>query len=215
MLHRSDSAFVAPSFTYYLPEVIKTEIPTKEQLIQIALENRTDAKVARSMLAYQDHNLVYQKALAKADINIGSEYDQRSSYAPNYVGLAISLPLNIFNKNQGNISSAQFGIKQQQAILDQQLSKIESDINASVAKIKFYQHVNDLQQLDFAQQYDAVFQNMLKSYQQRQVSLLEFIDFADAYKDTKLKLLEQHTALIKSIIELNFLAGKDVITINK
>ncbi len=215
LLHRNDSVFITPSFSYHLPEVIKTDIPSNEQLIQVALENRTDAKVAKSMLDYQNHNLAYQKALAKPDISIGTEYDQRSSYAPNYVGLAISLPINIFNKNQGNIASAQFGIKQQQAVLDGQLSKIENDINSSVAKIKFYQRVNDLQQLDFAQQYDAVFQNMLKSYQQRQVSLLEFIDFADAYKDTKLKLLEQHTGLIKSIVELNYLAGMDVIIINK
>ena len=99
--------------------------------------------------------------------------------------------------------------------MDGQLSKIENDITSIISKIKFYQGVNNLQQLDFSQQYDAVFQNMLKSYQQRQVSLLEFIDFADAYKDTKLKLLEQHTSLIKAMVELNYLAGKDVININK
>lgn len=215
LLHRNDTVFIAPAFTYHLPEVIKTDLPSREELIKIALDSRTDAKAIRSMLDYQVHNLAYQKALAKPDISIGTEYDQRSSYAPNYVGLAISLPINIFNKNQGNIASAQFGIKQQQAMLDAQLSKIENEITSSFDKIKFYQRVNNLQQLDFAQQYDAVFQNMLKSYQQRQVSLLEFIDFADAYKDTKLKLLEQHTGLIKSVIELNYLAGKDVIIINK
>ena len=215
LLLRKDSAFVIPTFTYYLPTVIKTELPPKDTLIAEALANRTDAKIARSMLEYQNHNLTYQKALAKPDLSIGTEYDQRSSYAPNYVGLAISLPLNIFNKNQGNIKAAEIGIKQQQAVIDGTLAKIENDINGSLARIRFYQQVNDLQQLDFAQQYDAVFQNMLKSYQQRQVSLLEFIDFADAYKDTKLKLLEQHTSLIKSIVELNYLVGKDVIIINK
>ena len=82
-------------------------------------------------------------------------------------------------------------------------------------KIKFYQQINNLQQLDFSQQYDKLFQNMLNSYQQRQVSLLEFIDFTDAYKDSKLKLLDQHTALIKSMLELNYQVGKDVITLNK
>ena len=51
---------------------------------------------------------IYQKALAKPDINIGTEYDQRSSYNPNYVGLAVSVPLNFFNKNQGNIKSVQY-----------------------------------------------------------------------------------------------------------
>ena len=55
---------------------------------------------------------------------------------------------------------------------------------------------------------------MLNSYKQRQVSLLEFIDFADAYRDTKLKLLEQHNGLIKALAELNYQAGKDVIILN-
>lgn len=215
LLRKSDSSFILPLFNYYLPDLIKKEIPSKQELVQIAEDNRPDIKIARSQLDYANHNFTYQKALAKPDISVGTEYDQRSSYAPNYVGLAISFPLNVLNRNQGNITSAQFNIKQQQALYDGQISKIDNDISSAVAKIKFYQRVNNLQQLDFAQQYESVFQNMLKSYRQRQVSLLEFIDFADAYKDTMLKLLEQHTNLIKSLIELNYQAGKDVISLNK
>ena len=215
LLKNSDSIFIKPSFNYYLPDLIKADLPSRQELIQAALGNRPDAKIARSQLDYQNHNLTYQEALAKPDISIGTEFDQRSSYAPNYVGLAVSLPLNILNKNQGNIASAQFNIKQQQALLDAQNSKIVNDVSTAFDKIKFYQQVNDLQQLDFSQQYDKLFQNMLNSYQQRQVSLLEFIDFTDAYKDSKLKLLDQHTALIRSFIELNYQVGKDIITINK
>ncbi|MGH2646201.1 MAG: hypothetical protein ACRDE8_01490, partial [Ginsengibacter sp.] len=102
----------------------------------------------------------------------------------------------------------------QQAVYEGQVSTIENDISAALAKVKFYQNVNNLQQLSFSQQYDTVFQNMLNSYKQRQVSLLEFIDFADAYTDTKLKLLEQHTGLIKALTELNYQIGKDVINLN-
>lgn len=214
LLRRNDSSFILPVFQYYLPNLIKKEIPTKQELLQIAMDNRPDAKIAKSELDFQNHNLIYQKALAKPDISVGTEYDQRSSYAPDYVGLAISFPLNILNRNKGNITSAQFNIKQQQAVYDGTIQKIENDITASIEKIKFYQKVNNLEQLDFAQQYDSVFQNMLKSYEQRQVSLLEFIDFADAYKDTKLKLLEQHTSLIKAFTELNYQAGIDVIKFN-
>ena len=215
LLKRNDSAFISPDFNYYLPDVIKAQIPNKEQLLQEALQNRADAKIARTQLNYQLHNLTYQKALAKPDISVGTEFDQRSSYAPNYVGLAISFPLNILNKNQGNISSAQFSIKQQQALLDVQITKIESEVSAAYDKAKYYQQINNLQQLDFSQQYEKLFQNMVNSYQQRQVSLLEFIDFADAYKDTKLKILDQHTGLIRSLIELNYQAGRDVIILNK
>ncbi len=215
LLRNNDSSFILPVFNYYLPDLIKKEIPAKDELMMIADSIRPDIKIAHSQLEYANHNLSYQKALAKADISVGTEYDQRSSYAPDYVGLAISFPLNIFNRNQGSIASAQYNIKQQQALYDGQVSQIENDISSAFAKVKFYQGVNNLEQLDFAQQYDTVFQNMLKSYKQRQVSLLEFIDFADAYKDTKLKLLEQHTGLIKALVELNYATGKDVITLNK
>jgi cobalt-zinc-cadmium efflux system outer membrane protein len=215
LLKNSDSVFIKPLFNYYLPDLIKTVLPSKQQLIQTAIENRPDAKIAKTQLDYQNHNLIYQKALVKPDINIGTEYDQRSSYAPQYVGLAISLPLNILNRNQGNISSAKYSIKQQEVIVDGALAKVSSDVSAAYDKIKFYQQVNNPQQLDFSKQYDALFQNMLNSYQQRQVNLLEFIDFTDAYKDSKLKLLDQHTALIRSLLELNYQVGKDVIIINK
>lgn len=215
LLRRNDSAFIRPDFNYYLPDIINAPLPPKDQLLQEAIQNRPDAKIAKIQLDYQSHNLNYQKALAKPDISIGTEFDQHSSYAPNYVGLAISFPLNILNKNQGNISSAQYSIKQQQTLFDVQLAKIESDVTAALNKVKYYQQINNLQQLDFSLQYDKLFQNMLTSYQQRQVSLLEFIDFAHAYNETKLKILEQHTALIRSLVELNYQAGKDVIILNK
>lgn len=214
LLRNSDSSFILPVLNYYLPDLINKEIPPKDELIQIADTNRPDVKIAHLQLDYANHNFIYQKALAKADISVGTEFDQHSSYAPDYVGLAISFPLNILNKNQGNIASAQYNIKQQQAVYDGQVSAIDNDISSALAKVKFYQNVNNLQQLSFSQQYDTVFQNMLNSYKQRQVSLLEFIDFAGAYTDTKLKLLEQHTGLIKALIELNYQVGKDVITLN-
>jgi len=211
LLKRNDSSFISPVLTYHLPDLINAPLPGKEKLLQDALLIRPDIRIAQSQLVYQKDNLVYQKAVAKPDLNVGAEFDQRSSYAPNYIGLAISFPLNILNKNQGNIRSAQFNIQQQQALVNVQSLKVEGDITTALSKAKFYQQVNNLQQLNFSQQYDDLFQNMLKSYKQRQVSLLEFIDFADAYKDTKLKILDQHTALIKSLLELNYQAGKDVI----
>lgn len=214
LLNNNETKFIAPSLEYKFGELTTALIPNTDSLVQIALSSRPDAKIAQTSVALQNHNLIYQKALAKADISVGTEFDQRSSYAPNYVGLAISLPLNIFNRNQGNIAAAKFTIQQQQAIADQTYAKIKNDIQSAITKFLFYQGVNNRQQLDFSQQYDALFANMLKSYEQRQMSLLEFIDFMDAYKDNKLKLVEQHNGLIHAIEDLNYAVGADVINLN-
>ena len=214
LLNNNETKFITPQLTYKFGELTTQAIPNLNELVQQALINRPDAKIAQTTLALQNHNLTYQKALAKPDVSVGIEYDQRSSYINNYVGLAISLPINIFNTNQGNIAAAKISIQQQQAEADFITAKIRSDISAAITKFTFYQGVNNRQQLDFSQQYDLLFTNMLQSYTQRKLSLLEFIDFMDAYKDTKLKLVEQHNGLIHAAQDLNYTVGNEVINLN-
>lgn len=214
LLNNNETKFIVPNIGYKFGDLTTATIPARDSLLPYALANRPDAKIAQTSVLLQNHNLIYQKALAKADISVGAEFDQRSSYAPNYIGLAIALPLNIFNRNQGNIDAAKIVVKQQQAIADETYAKIKNDIVGAVTKFDFYQGVNNRRQLDFSQQYDALFANMLKSYEQRQMSLLEFIDFMDAYKDNKLKLVEQHNGLVRAIQDLNFAAGTDIIKLN-
>ncbi len=52
---------------------------------------------------------------------------------------------------------------------------------------------------------------MLKSFKQRDIGLIEFVDFFDTYKDTKLKILQQQYNLQKAIADLNFAVGTTVI----
>ena len=214
LLNNNDNRFIRPELDYQFKQLTVFEAPPAEELIVKAVANRPDARMAQTLVSLQTHNVIYQKALAKPDISIGTEFDQHSSYAPDYVGLAIGLPLNIFNHNQGNISSAKFSLQQQKVLADQSVLKIRQDILSAVEKLKFFQHVNDPLQLEFSRKYDNLFFSMLKSYQDRQLNLLDFIDFMDAYKDTKLKLLEQHNGLVKSVEELNYAVGEELFKLN-
>ena len=213
LLQDSSGHFILPRFSYRLPDIINYKIPAADSLLAMAAASRPDAKIAQTQLDFQQHNLVYQKALARPDITLGPELDQRNSYAPNYVGLSVSLPLNIFNKNQGNISSAQFAVKQQAVIKDLQTSKIQSEVKGAVQKFLYYQKINNADQLNFSNQYDAMFTNMINSYRDRQLSLLELVDFIDAYKDSKLKLTDQHYNLIKAAADLNYVTNTTIIEI--
>ena len=214
LLNNAENKFIAPQLAYKFGQLTTSIVPAAEDLLKQAETNRPEIRMAKTQLQFQQHNLVYQKAMAKPDLSIGTEFDQHSSYAPNYVGLAISLPLNILNRNQGNIAASKFAVQEQNVLTDQTTSRIRNDITAAVDKVKFYQNVNNLQQLGFSQQYDTLFTNMLKSYQERQMSLLEFIDFMDAYKDNKLKLIEQHNGLIHAIEDLNYAVNAIVITLD-
>lgn len=213
LLQSGDSSFIQPVVTYKFSELTTAGIPSSDGLLQSAILNRPDAKMAQTALDFQKHNLIYQKALAKPDISIGTEFDQRNSYAPNYFGLAVSLPLNIFNRNQGNIRSVEFSIKQQETLTNLELNRLRNEVDAAADKFRYLQQVNNLQQLEFSNKYDELFQNMVNSYRARQISLLELIDFIDTYKDTKLKLVEQHNNLVRAVEDLNYTTNSTIIPI--
>jgi outer membrane protein, heavy metal efflux system len=210
LLQSAGSSFIQPALTYHLPDLITASLPGIDSLVNIANSNRPDVQMAKTQLIFQQHNLVYQKALAKPDITVAPEFDRLNSYQPNYVGLSVSLPLNLFNKNQGNIKSASFSIKQQEVQLHYQTDKIRNEVNTAFEKAKYYQGINNREQLTFSENYEQLFQNVLKSYQARQISLLDFTDFLDSYKDTKLKLIEQHIGLVKALAELNYTINQTI-----
>jgi cobalt-zinc-cadmium efflux system outer membrane protein len=213
LLNSTDKTYLEPVFSYQVSDLIKSELPPLDSLIQNAINTRPDERSASKSLELQQHNLDYQRALAKPDFMIGPEYDQRNSYVPNYVGLTISLPLNIYNKNQGNIKSASSSINAQKTQLELQTKQISNEVTASFNKVKYYQGLHNQGQIDLADEYDKLFQNMLKSYVDRRINLLEFTDFLDSYKDIRLKLVEQHINLVKSISELNYVTNSNIVTV--
>lgn len=208
LLQTKETVFIQPVINDKPAENVDLDL---QSLINQALANRPDYLSNQYQLNSATHNLAYQKALAVPDVTIGVAYDQNSSYAPHYYGLQIGLPLPLFNRNQGNIKSARYNIKSQESTLKQSEFQLKNDVVAAVNQYKLNQQLFSTQQVAFNEQYDKLFSSMLKSFQQRQISLVEFVDFFDTYKDTKLKILQQQYNLQKAIADLNFATGTTII----
>ena len=208
LIQAKETSFIVP-LTGDLPtQPAELNVPS---LIEQAKVNRADYLSNQYQLASAQHNLSLQKAMAAPDITIGASYDKNSSYAQNYYGLQIGLPLPFFNRNQGNIKSARFSQMSQENTLKDSEAKLKNDVVAAVNEYNLNQQLFSTQQLEFNGQYDTLFKNMLKGFKDRQVSLVEFVDFFDTYKDTKLKMLQQRYNLQKAIADLNFATGTTVI----
>ncbi len=184
-----------------------------ELLYEQAMASRGDHLVNKYTLDQSNDELILQKALAKPDVTVGAAYDQNSSYARHYVGLQISLPIPLFNRNQGNIKSAQFAAKSQEMVVKNSELQLKSDVYAAVQQYRLSQQLLNNTETDFYERYDNIFNAMLKSFQQRQIGLPEFIDFFDSYKETKIKILQLQLELQKSIADLNYAVGTNVVTI--
>jgi len=209
LLNVSDSSFIVPQLNTLTPPggiILQT-------LIDSAKNNRPDYQLAQTNLLSQQHNLAYQKALVTPDVTVGAEYDHASNYIPNYYGLAVSLPLPIFNRNKGNIAAAKLNIKQAETGVQQLQNQVEHDIAGAYSKWLITSSINKSGTLELGDQYDKLMQNMISSYSQRQVSLIEFIDFFDAYKDSNLKQLQQQANLRNAAAELNYTTGTSIINL--
>lgn len=208
LLQVSTHSFIKPvdtlSFTSF-------QTPRVDELIASAKENNASFLMQQKQVIYQQQNLVFQKALKAPDVTVAPEYDRASNYTTNYYGLTLSLPLPIFNKNQGNIKAAAFSIKQQQTALKQLETELTNNVVNAYTKLMFTQQQNNNMQSEFYANYQKMFQNMLLSYRQRQLSLLEFIDFFDTYKEANIRLRQQQFNLQLAKEEVNFQAGTDII----
>jgi cobalt-zinc-cadmium efflux system outer membrane protein len=208
LLGAKETTYFTPIISDQQRQSTGLDIPA---LIEQAKVNRADYLGNKYQLNSATHDLSYQKALAAPDITVGVAYDKNSSYAPNYYGLQIGLPLPSFNRNQGNIKSAEFTLKSQENTVKENELRLKNEVVSAVRQYQLTQELFSTQQATFNEQYDKLFGNMLKSFKERQIGLIEFVDFFDTYKDTKLKILQQGYNLQKAIADLNFATGTTII----
>ncbi len=200
---RSDSGDILPA------EQIKNVALT--ELKDTASTSRPDLNMMRAQNQFQVHNLALQNAMKYPDLNTGIEYDKLNSYVPDYWGLYISLPLPVFNRNKGNINAAEFAVKQSQMQVEQLSSQVDKEVGAAWQKLgnatAMLSKSNTLLQND----YDTLLKNMVSSYRQRQVSLIEFVDFFDSYRETRTRQWQLVTDQRNAAAELNYVTNRSII----
>ncbi|MES2003367.1 MAG: TolC family protein [Bacteroidota bacterium] len=184
---------------------------TVDVLAETAKQNNPYYQLQQTQTLFQQQNLSYQKSLRVPDLTLGPNFDRNSNFAPNYVGLGISLPLTILNKNQGNIKSAEYSVKQQQTITNSAETELRNNISNAYAKLLLTLQQNNSVQKEFYTRYQSMYNNILQSYQQKQINLLEFLDFFNDYTASQQRLLQQQLNLQLAKEELNFHAGIDII----
>ena len=208
LLQENNNTFIKPA------DVLQNDITLPADvnaLVDTAKAVNANYLLQLSQETYAIQSLSYQKALRTPDVTVAPSYDHNSNYAPNYVGLGISLPLPLWNRNQGNIKSAEFSVKQQQTEVAATATELRSNITSAYQRLLLTYQQNNATQKTFYSNYQKLYNNMLQSYQQRQISLLELLDFIGSYQDAQTRLLQQQLNLQLSKEELNYEVGTDII----
>jgi cobalt-zinc-cadmium efflux system outer membrane protein len=181
-------------------------------LVDTAYQNRFDLKLAENNLLYNQQNLALQKALAKPDITFGAQFDKRGSFVDNASFFNVAIDLPFFNRNQGNIKAAKFSIDQSKVVLNQQRLTVENEVQSAYTKALNTDKM--LQSIDpgFRDEFESLLKAVSENFQKKNISLIEFTDFNESYKNNILQINELQNQKMQAIETLNFTIGKTILT---
>ena len=177
-------------------------------LIDSAIVNRPDLKALNANIVFSDNNLRLQQAYAKPDITISANYDRLGSYVKDYNSIGVAFPLPLFNRNQGNIRNAKIQVDENKVEYESGLDRVKNDVTTNyITALR-----SEKLLLSFDPKFDADLKNLIEevfiNFQKKNITMLEFLDFYDSYKQNVLQLNQLRFNKMSALEQLNFSVGK-------
>ena len=210
LMHTSNIRYL-PQFGFNIVDDFSPANMQLKSLIDTAMISRYDLKMAQSDLSISQMNLAYQKALAVPDITISGGWDRNGSFIHNYNYLGIQTALPLFNRNQGNIKSARLIAESNKYKLEGAEEQIKADVISAYTNALETTRLYSQFDKNFIDDLDKISQEMLRNFEKGNISLIEFIDYYDAYKQNAVQFNKLMYNLINSIENINFSVGKNII----
>lgn len=178
-------------------------------LFEIAKIKHIDLKRQENERAIMQQQLTIEKAKKTPDVTAKVTYDRGGSIMRDFVGFGINFDLPIFNTNKGNIKAAKIAVQQQmtnEQMLEEKIEQTILQLQNQLIRIEqtFQNWPNS--QLSNQQQ---MMQNYKKHLQNKQVTLLEFIDFTKAYREAYRAHLTLQQTYLNTVEELQHIVGQD------
>ena len=161
---------------------ILTTVPY-QKLLDSAYVNRYDLRYSKTTVDYNNMNLELQKATAVPDFSLSLNYDKLGSYGTNFFSGGIEFNIPLFNRNQGNIKQARLQVDQSKVQLQSQQDQVESDVTTNYKIALRLEKMANSFDPKFKDDFTHLIQEVYKNYEQRNIGMLDFLDFYDSYKD--------------------------------
>lgn len=209
LLLQSKNTVLIPQVDESLIKSLKVDKYPLAAVIDSAYSSRPDLKIVQlnTDLSKQNYNL--QKAMAVPDLTLSLGYDQQGGFVRNMTTLGFGFDLPVLNRNQGNIKSAKAMIKFNEATFEATQQSVQEQIYSALQKAIQNDKVLKGRDASFEKDYRKLLDEVLKNYQIRNISLLDFMDFYDSYKQNTLQINTLNFNRISAFIDLNYYSGID------
>ncbi|MCS3530599.1 TolC family protein [Chryseobacterium sp. JUb7] len=173
------------------------------ELKRKAIENNADYQYNLKLIDNSKLYAQWQKSLNVPDLNVGAQYDQNSGTFKNEVNLTLGIPLPLWKSNKGNVEKANYAIQQNQKNAEFQKLTLETKVQSAYKIWKEqYDQLAEIKSADLNNM-DLVYNGMLTNFRKGNVSLIEFADFMDSYRETALQIYDMKNDLMESAEQLN------------
>lgn len=174
------------------------------------LAERPDLKIARTNIQASRANVSLQKSLAFPEVSLKGSYDRAGNFCDNYFAIGLSISIPVFNRNQGNIKSARLSVLQNTNREELARKQAEKELFTSYARLEKAVKLYSSSNYELERDFETIIDGVNTNFRKRNISLLEFIDYYQAYKETCLQLYQTRKDVFLAMEDINTVTGSDV-----
>jgi outer membrane protein, heavy metal efflux system len=191
------------------------ELKPLEEYRNVALAARPDLKVAAQNvdLAKITHDLAVSNGSTDPTWSVWWTHNPsfNNPYDYNTIGASVSIPLRIFDRNQGEKARTQVDIGRNQRLRDAAEAQVFNDVDSAYWTL--------VQNVNLLKPYKAKYLKMAAdvrdkvefSYHNGGNSLLDYLDAEKSYRDVRLAYLNLIGAYLATAAQMNMATGRDVV----
>ncbi|WP_084596057.1 TolC family protein [Flavobacterium beibuense] len=179
-------------------------------IINEAENNRPDLQFAKLAQQYSDNKYAYEKALRTPDITLQASYDRGGNIMNNFFGVGFAIDLPFFNRNQGNIKAAKYAIEKSILIKEQTFKSAQAEIVQAYGNFTNARQLYESIDTGYDKDLDMILESHLKNFSDRNISLLVYLDYVEAYIKNKEIILTSKKQLNERLEELRYASGQEL-----
>jgi cobalt-zinc-cadmium efflux system outer membrane protein len=182
---------------------------------QIALDNRPDLRAAVESIdrAKTDYTLAVSNG--STDPTLGAWYTYNPSFSnPNAhqtLGLSVSIPLRIFDRNQGEKERTLLDIDRSQKTADAARAQVFSDVDSSYEQLNSDIVLLKPYKAKYRDQATRVRDTVTYAYQHGGATLMDFLNAQSDYRVVQLAYLQLVGSYLTAASQMNLAVGREVL----
>lgn len=192
------------------PFDFSAQISPLDDVRQTAVDTRPDLKAALQSVdkAKTDHRLAV--ANGSTDPTLGFDVG-RNPPIDQYFGFSVSVPLRIFDRNQGEKKRTELDIERNEKLMEATRAQVFSDVDSAYATVTSTVTLLQPYKARYLQQALRVRNTIAFSYEHGAASLLDFLSAQAEYRSVQVNYLNLVASYMNAANQLNLAVGREVI----